>query len=542
MNSLLQSYDEVPYPSLCYTQTHPDRLATIATLLGMDPAPVDDCRVLELGCASGGNVIPMAHALPQSRFVGLDFSARQIAAGREAASALGLENVTLRQMDIMEVTPELGEFDYIIAHGIYSWVPAPVREKMLQICGQQLAPQGVAYISFNAYPGWHMLGALREMMLYHVRAVEDPGARVQAARRLLHFLAGAMPDEAETRSSFMGAYGVLLNAYLRFVEEQRRQARAGDELLLHDELEEINQPFYFYEFMEAAGQHGLQYLAETEFPQVMPSEFPLEVKQELLRMARDVVALEQYMDFLRNRTLRQTLLCHEGVAVQRVVRPEVERMAQFRVASRARPLQEELDVRGEAVGRFGSGDGPTFASNHPVTKAAMLTLAQVSPRAMPFAELLAAAQARVYGEDLPAAEQREEDALVLTANLLQAFSHSLELVELHVHQAPFVVHVSERPVASELARFQAEQGALVVNRRHERVTLDESGRTLLPYLDGSRGPEDLLALVSQLYVEGKIRLEVDGEPVRNLEEARPHLLEELRLVLGWMARAALLVG
>jgi len=66
------SYDEVPYESQSFPQSHPNRLATLGRLFGLSPAPVAQCRVLELGCASGGNLIPMAYHLPESEFVGLD--------------------------------------------------------------------------------------------------------------------------------------------------------------------------------------------------------------------------------------------------------------------------------------------------------------------------------------------------------------------------------------------------------------------------------------------------------------------------------------
>src|SRR5712692_4297077 len=149
----MPTYDEIPYPNLSHVQSHPDALATLATLLGLAPAPIDRCRVLEIGCATGGNLIPMALSLPGSSFLGIDSSARQIEMGQAAVAAVGLGNVQLRQMDIRQVTPELGEFDYIIAHGVFSWVPKDVRDQLLTICKQNLAPNGVAFVSYNVYPG-----------------------------------------------------------------------------------------------------------------------------------------------------------------------------------------------------------------------------------------------------------------------------------------------------------------------------------------------------------------------------------------------------
>jgi SAM-dependent methyltransferase len=175
----MNTYDAVPYPGYTYTQTHPDRLATIATLFGMTPAPVASCRVLELGCGDGGNLIPMAFSLPGSEFVGVDLAPSTIKVGADKAARLGLTNISLRPLDILDFDLSFGEFDYIIAHGVYSWVPHEVREKVLAICRTHLAPQGVAYISYNAFPGGHIRQMMREMMQYHTRDILDPQERIQ---------------------------------------------------------------------------------------------------------------------------------------------------------------------------------------------------------------------------------------------------------------------------------------------------------------------------------------------------------------------------
>ena len=126
-----EDYDRVLYPGAAHTQTHPDHLATLAGLFGMKPAPLDRCRVLEIGCTDGGNLIPMAHGLPDADFTGIDIGTRSLAAGRDCIGALALKNIRLLELDILDVPEDFGAFDYIIAHGIYSWVPAAVREKIL---------------------------------------------------------------------------------------------------------------------------------------------------------------------------------------------------------------------------------------------------------------------------------------------------------------------------------------------------------------------------------------------------------------------------
>ena len=159
-----------PIPNLCHNQTHPDRLAVIGRLLGMQPAPVTNCRVLELAAAKGGNLAPLAQALPDSEFVGLDYSAVQVAGGQELLAGAGSDQCAPCCSATFCRTPsDLGEFDYIIAHGLYSWTTEPVRQRVLAICQEQLAPQGIAFISFNALPGWSMLRTMREMMLFRTR-------------------------------------------------------------------------------------------------------------------------------------------------------------------------------------------------------------------------------------------------------------------------------------------------------------------------------------------------------------------------------------
>src|SRR5260221_7836775 len=175
------SYDEVLYPSYTHSQTHPERLAVIGALLGLEPALPTRCRVLELGCGNGSNLVPMAWGLPRSEFVGIDLAGRPIAQGQSMVRELRLANVRLVHGNLTEITGEWGKFDYIIAHGLYSWVPPEVARQLLVICRTLLAAQGIAFVSYNALPGGHLRNLLREMMLFHVRGFEAPEERVKQA-------------------------------------------------------------------------------------------------------------------------------------------------------------------------------------------------------------------------------------------------------------------------------------------------------------------------------------------------------------------------
>jgi trans-aconitate methyltransferase len=139
-------FDEILYPSKTLSRSHPDSLATRGILRGMRPPPVECCRVLELGCGTGVNVVSLALSLPDSEFVGIDSAAVHIESGRSMIAECGLRNVQLRQLDIRQAG-ELGRFDYVIAHGVYSWVPAEVRDRLLAVCAATLTDNGIAFLS-----------------------------------------------------------------------------------------------------------------------------------------------------------------------------------------------------------------------------------------------------------------------------------------------------------------------------------------------------------------------------------------------------------
>jgi methyltransferase-like protein/SAM-dependent methyltransferase len=528
----ITSYDKVPYPHVSHSMSHPDRLATVAALLGMEPAPLERCRVLELGCAGGANLIPMAYALPGSDFVGIDNSSAHISEGQAMVAALALPNISLKQMSIADITETLGQFDYIIAHGVYSWVPPAIRDKLLAICRHNLAPNGVAYISYNTYPGWNMLGTLRDILLYHTRHITDPQAQATEARTFLDFLTRSINTGPNTHGSFLYVYANYIKEF--FIPKE-------DGFLLHDELAEINQPVYFHQFAEQAATHELQYLGDVHFSSMMTHGFPAEVTKELGQMVKSKVELEQYLDFLRNRTFRQSLLCHQEVRLKTRLSPE--RLSQFYLAASAMPESSSPDIQSVSVEKFQALNGANFATDHPLTKAALFHLTQIWPHSLAFEELVPAAYDRL-GREFKPAEQEESwllnpDIQLLGANLLQAYSYSDNLVEFHIYKPQFVTQISERPVASPVARFQAKHGYKITNLRHERITLDKLGTTLLGSLDGAYDQAALLSLMQEKDMVGIERQ--DGQPAE-AGEIPGVLAKLLQQKLEQFAHAALLIA
>ncbi|MEO8739184.1 MAG: methyltransferase regulatory domain-containing protein [Casimicrobiaceae bacterium] len=476
MTSALQaSYDEFPYQSLPFAQSHPDRLATLGWLFGMSPTPIDRCKLLEIGCSAGGNVIPLAATLRRSEFTGIDFSRVQIADGAAQIAALGLANVRLLEMDLRAVGESFGSFDYIVAHGVLSWVPEDVQEKLFAVCKAHLAPNGIAYISYNTLPGWSTRSAIRDAMQYHTRRFTGPKTRVLQARALLDFFAESLQNDAS-------AYGAMLR------DEALRLRQQPDFYIFHEHLEDVNLPMYFHEFMTRATRHGLRYLAEADFRTMLTHDLAPAVAQTLAHLAPDLLQREQMLDFLRNQAFRQTLLVHEAAPLNRRLSPE--RLFSLFIATRATPVSAMPDIASAGTEEFRTPEGAMLTAHRSATKAAMVVLAERSPMACAFDELCALAQARLGGQGSLSREDRD----ALASDLLQCYAAGV--VELQSAASPFVIDPGARPEAGRVARWQAPRNAQVTNLRHEFLTLDEAARRLLVLLDGTRTQNELAALAS----------------------------------------------
>jgi methyltransferase-like protein/cyclopropane fatty-acyl-phospholipid synthase-like methyltransferase len=471
-------YDEVLYPSAALAQTHPDRLATIATLMGMCPAPVERCRVLELACGDGANLIPMAFNLPGSQFVGLDLAVRPIAQGQALMQALGLKNIRLEAANLLDMTPAWGEFDYIIAHGLYAWVPSVVQDKLLAVCRENLAPNGVAYVSYNTYPGSHLRQMMREMMLFHLRQNSVPQAQVEA--------------QAKALASFLATPRGKLDAFQNFMRAEAEAIQEhADGHLFHDELAETFCPVYFHQFAAHAARHQLQYLAEADFFEMQDRIYPESVVAGLERMASTRLLREQYLDFLKCRRFRQTLLCHAKVKLTEQLDPNL--VPRFWFSSPAKPASSQLDFASPKCERFVGRRGAAMETDHVLTKTAMGVLGRAWPHQLAFDELLRGAR-HLLGQT---GDAEADETRTLCEILLQAYSAGI--VEFHLYSPEHAVQPGERPAASALARQQIQQGEIVTNVYHQPVKIEGvPAKALLQLLDGTRCREELAVALTSL--------------------------------------------
>lgn len=482
------SYDEVRYPGHPFPQTHPERLATIARLFGMNVPMPSACRVLEIGCGDGGNLIPMAHALPGSTFVGIDLSAAAIADAEELAKELGLTNITFQKADILAFDVEPESFDYVISHGVYSWVPAPVREGLLALARRALAPNGVAYVSYNALPGGHIRRMVREMLLFHVKSVSSPADRLDQARAFLRFLIASQKENDPWRA---------------FLEREfEGTLRHGDALLYHDDLSEENEPVLFSDFAGRAARHGLKYLGEADFFEMGDLQYPEEVRR-VLRSIPDIVGMEQLLDFVKCRRFRQTLLVRSDAKLVRDVDPMV--LESFMVSSEAAPEEPNPSLANGVEVTFRAPRGGSVSTDLPFAKAALIALQERWPEAVPL-PVVAALAAEKLGRPLSPENLRKLYGVVLSL-------YATGVVSLWVEGPKLMPRPSERPRVSTLARLQASRGPDVTSLRHVTIHLeDEVARLVLCLLDGTRTAEELAAeLTARGYAGDDLAERVQGQ-------------------------------
>ena len=469
------AYDRMVYFGHPFEQTHPDRLASLASLHGMEPAPISRCRVLEIGCADGGNLIPMAYQWPDSEFIGIDLSERAIDKAIATASGLALRNVTLIRRDILEIGPDLGLFDYIIAHGVYSWVPPPVRAKMMQVFRHNLAPMGVVYVSYNAYPGSHLRDIAREMMLFHVHAVSDAQTRVDEARTMLKGVAEASNEKE--------LYGFLMHG------QWERVRKMPDSRLYHDDLDEASRAFYLYQVVEEATRHGLQYLADAKSPLLDLDALPGPAAQLIAAIpVDDALRRDQYLDFIKGGAFRSTLLCHQEVRLRRPI--EAQSVGNYHLAASTVPAAEGFDPCAAGIVEFNTVDG-TMATDHMLSKAALFHLGEVWPQAVGFPELVERARG-LQGAAANATLGEDGADVEALKTILWRMACAGKTV-LYVCPPRLTTVVSERPQASLLARRQAAEGPLLTNLRHVSVMMEDATvRDFLALVDGTRTLEEIV--------------------------------------------------
>lgn len=498
----LATYDELPYDSLPLPETQPDFLAAVAHLHGFDAADPSRARILELGGAQGGNLIPLASRWPTCECVGVELSRVQAQAGADFVARLGLRNVRILHGDLAALPAELGQFDYIIAHGVYSWVPPSVQQALLAVCRRHLSPNGLAYISFNVAAGWQALQPLRAALVGRTSAGLPAPERYRQALGTLEALESEWDDP-----------GLLKEiAYLR---------KAAPSYLFHEYLADYNAPMRFAEFASHLDAHGLRYVGEAG-----PRRAVVELEDAWGLMPEGMAGrwhdAEAALDNALAVRFRRALVARDDAPCAQP--PQAAALSGLRFHADLRS-DEEIDLGAGTAQAFVNPAGNTFLIAQPVMKAGAMVLSSAYPAAIGYAALLDAAREVLAGYEagVPADESVFREAL-------------FQLVAIHgvmptIWAGPFAVEPGERPCATALARQQASTpGWVVSGARHVAIDLDPTGRWLLGLLDGSRTLDELVAAIQDFLAES-------GEALP------PATVTELTRRQLWLfARQGLLVG
>jgi len=509
---IAQRYDQLQYESKPFPHSQPARLAGLAQYFGVDVAPVGSARVLEIGGASGGNLIPHAARHPEAQFVEVDIGRAQIEAGRARVAQLGLTNIELRCESLTEIDASWGSFDYIIAHGVLSWVPPAVQDAMFRVISERLSPVGIACISYNVLPGWRMFQTFRDALLLTIP--DDIGAteRVASARDLLAFM--------HARSCDPGVYGDLLRIW------GERLGGAPDYYLAHEYLEDANQAFGVREFAAAAAGHRLAYLCDCDISTMMSANYGPEVAQYVrTRTNGDLIATEQYLDIIGGRTFRQSILVAEKrlASVNRAQSPASLFDRNFLIRDRLTLEQQEDQY-------LVSDPGGAWVRTP--SKAAADGIARLIERHPSSSTVNDCIDA------IPDGNERDR------AMLLDALYNMLSSYLIVLTSEPAVmVTAGDRPKASPIARVDAANGAqATTNLRHELVPLDPVMCALLPAMDGTRDHAALIDVLEREALAGRLSFTRDDQPVTDPGGIREVAAEQLPGVLAAMARLSIIEG
>ena len=457
-------YDTFAYKTTAFPKAHANRLAVIAQLAGLEVPTLATARILELGCGDGTHLAWMAATLPRAQCVGVDLSRTAVDKGLQAITRKGLSNATLQAVDVMQIDVRFGQFDYIISHGLYSWVPDPVREQILRICRTNLSPNGVAYISFNTKPENAFRDIAREIMRVGASDATSPEEKIARGRAALKAVTeSARSDEL---------YRSVMQSQLERVTE------AADYLLYHDDFAPFQKSFYFHEFATALQSQGLQFLGDAELGDSAIAAALTQSSVTSDGFATTRLEREQWLDFSVGRAFRSALLVHAGRTVSEEVRDTD--VPKFRISGDARfTVANDMMLASRTKVHFKGISGSAMNTDEPLVKCALALVSRRAPASYEFAEL--------FSEVLMMTALADTDAT--RANLRETLVRgvALGMIELHCEPELFTLTLGERPCMHPFTRVAiADTGTGLALTGKPVNAEDPPIRHFASLLDGTR--------------------------------------------------------
>ncbi|MDR1840299.1 MAG: class I SAM-dependent methyltransferase [Holophagales bacterium] len=487
-NQTLSAYDQIPYLANPLPQTHPSRLAAVASMFALSFAPPKNARVLELGCASGINLLGMAHFMPEAKFVGIDLSIVQIHEAQRRAKAINAENVTFHHMGIEDIDANFGEFDYVLCHGVYSWVPPSTQKAILRICNENLSQDGIGFVSYNVQPGWRIKQIARDVFW----ALTPP--EMPASKRYEYGVAWIkdaleITAKEEQKPLLHQALANEMNSIL---------TQKDIRYLVHEYIEDNNEPLLFREFLSQVSEAGLAYLGDAE-PASMVRHLTNPALREFFKThpATSMAEAEQAIDIIMGRTFRQSLLV-KGIRHRQINRALTS--AFFKNLHIQARIARKVDENNQVT--YTHPRAGQMNAQPPYGTAALDVLAEAF---MP-------TEFRKLADKFTELSQGTDDVFAeILFSLLGAGA-------IEIFADPYIPELPKG--ATPLALLDVSSGRNITsNAAGEVIGLDPLQSLILPLLKGDWDREDVISHLAGLYGKGAFNINpvpADNEQMRNL--------------------------
>lgn len=495
-------YDEFPYYGYPFDYTRPENLKSVGRLFNIKAPKLEKARILELGCSDGGNIFRFADEYPKSYTLGVDLSKTQIDLAQKTLKETGLKNIEFKHMSITDLDESYGKFDYIICHGVFSWVPEFVRDGIFEVSKKLLNKNGLVFVSYNTLPGWNMMNTIKEMMLYHAKSFKTDQDKVSQGKAILSFIQQSLEGQESAYAKFMK---IAVNDL----------SKKEDQYIRHEYLEDDNVAFYFHEFVEKARAKGLEYVADTDVHRMYTGNLPQKTMEKLTEV-KDIVRTEQYIDFINNSPFRCTILTHRDTPISRnITNEQVEAFNYFSDIYYAQDANLQDDSEVEFINR--KDQNRTMKSSAPVMKSILASLAQNIGNPLSFKEIIE------YAHKLAPKISKDE----IKANVLANFPRLIfsGMVKYLEDKPKSVFNISSKPKVSNLARQQVKEKKhngrhWITNSLNQVVIVEDYQVGIVEAMDGKNTIDEIKAKTLQDLKDGKFIANEDGKKIEDEEKMK----------------------
>ncbi len=508
-----EAYSKFAYISYPFEYNRPENLRAICSIFGVKTPPMDKARVIEFGCASGGNLIRFAQDYPNAEVIGVDIAKNQVDDGLKKVKKLGLKNLTLKHISVTDIDESMGKFDYIICHGMFSWVPADVRDAIFAVSKKILSENGVAFVSYNTLPGWNMNNTIREAMMFHAGNFDDEQQKVEQGRAALNFLRDSLKGQDSSYSKFMQIAADNI-------------AQKENHYLRHEYLAEENYPMYFHDFINQARKYDLEYLGDTDVQRMYVGNLP-EKAAEMLSQINDIVRTEQYIDFINNTVFRCTILCHKTVEINRNINNDSISGLSFASILTTEESVDKNNIQNPSISiKFiiNNVASTYITATDPILKAALYVISKNIGNPLSISEI--ATKAKQY---LPTLSKKELEAGFYNHVGRLIFSG---VMKVFLDKPKSIYKVSNTPKVSDLALMQANDMQIsnsgywitsqlkywITSQLNQIIAFRAEQILVVQLLDGKNTVKQVTEKIFKMLKSGKINAKIENKQVSDDKE------------------------